>query len=78
MGAGLGVEAPCGRGSTSPLAEGKGYHRELGSEGSHNPWIRMRLGAFLEKKKAVRHQNRRIPTRWLEEQGYKSLCSLLT
>jgi RNA-directed DNA polymerase len=40
-------------------------------------WIRMRLRAFLEKKKAVRHQNRRIPTRWLEEQGYKPLCSLL-
>ena len=39
-------------------------------------WTRMRLRTFLEKKKAVRHQNRHIPTRWLEEQGYVSLCSL--
>jgi len=38
-------------------------------------WMRMRLRAFLEKKKAVRHQNRRIPTRWLEEQGFVSLTS---
>ena len=40
-------------------------------------WIRMRLRAFIEKKKAVRHQNRRIPTRWLEQQGFVPLCSLL-
>jgi len=41
-------------------------------------WMRMRLRAFMEKKKAVRHQNRRIPTRWLNEQGFLPLCSLLT
>ncbi len=40
-------------------------------------WIRMRLRAYLEKKKAVRHQNRRIPTQWLNEQGYVPLVSLL-
>lgn len=40
-------------------------------------WMRMRLRAFREKKKAVRHQNRRIPTRWLNEQGFVPLCSLL-
>lgn len=40
-------------------------------------WVRMRLRAFLEKKKAVRHQNRRIPTRWLHERGFVPLCSLL-
>jgi RNA-directed DNA polymerase len=40
-------------------------------------WIRMRLRAFLEKKKAVRHQNRRIPTQWLNEKGYVPLVSLL-
>lgn len=38
-------------------------------------WMRMRLRAFLEKKKAVHYQNRRIPTRWLEEQGFVSLSS---
>lgn len=37
----------------------------------------MWMSAFLEKKKAVRHQNRRIPTRWLNEQGFLSLCALL-
>lgn len=40
-------------------------------------WIRMRLRAYLEKKKAVRHQNRRIPTQWLNEQGYVPLVLLL-
>lgn len=41
-------------------------------------WIRMRLRCFIEKKKAVRHQNRRIPSKWLEAQGLVTLCSLLT
>lgn len=41
-------------------------------------WIRMRIRAFIEKKKAVMHQNRRIPNKWLAEQGLVSLCSLLT
>ena len=40
-------------------------------------WVRMRLRAFKEKKKAVRHQNRRIPNRWLAKQGLISLTSLL-
>lgn len=40
-------------------------------------YIRMRLRAFKEKKKAVRHQNRRIPNRWLAKQGLISLTSLL-
>lgn len=41
-------------------------------------WIRMRLRAFTEKKKAVYHQNCRIPNKWLEKQGLVSLCSLIT
>ena len=40
-------------------------------------WIRMRIRAFIEKKKAVKHQNRRIPNKWLADKGLKSLCSLL-
>lgn len=41
-------------------------------------WIRMRLRAFIEKKKAISHQNRRIPNKLLEEQGLVSLSSLIT
>lgn len=41
-------------------------------------WIRMRIRAFIEKKKAIMHQNRRIPNKWLVEQGLVSLYSLLT
>ncbi|HEY8346797.1 MAG TPA: group II intron maturase-specific domain-containing protein [Symbiobacteriaceae bacterium] len=68
-------------GDIEPVVRGWGlYHRRYNVKGLFkrlDQWIRMRLRAFLEKKKAVRHQNRRIPTRWLEEQGFKSLSSLL-
>lgn len=69
-------------GDLEPVVRGWGlYHRRYNVKALFkrlDQWMRMRLRAFLEKKKAVRHQNRRIPTRWLEEQGFKSLCSLLT
>jgi len=34
MGEYLGVKVPCGAWQWQPLAEGKGVHREVGSEGS--------------------------------------------
>lgn len=64
-----------------PVIRGWGnYHARYNVKTLFNQldeWMRMRLRAFLEKKKAVRHQNRRIPTRWLEEQGFVSLSSRL-
>ena len=64
-----------------PVVRGWGnYHRRYNVKTLFvrlDEWMRMRLRAFLEKKKAVRHQNRRIPTRWIEKQGFVPLCSLL-
>jgi group II intron reverse transcriptase/maturase len=41
-------------------------------------WIRMRIRCFMEKKRAVKHQNRRIPNALLEEMGLISLAVLYT
>lgn len=64
-----------------PVVRGWGqYHRRYDTRSLFDDldkWMRMRLRAFLEKKKAVRYQNRRIPTRWLEQQGFVPLRSLL-
>jgi len=40
-------------------------------------WMRMRLRSFLEKKKAVRHQNKRIYNWSLKSQGLESLQELI-
>ena len=65
----------------NPLIRGWGNYQRRGDVktlfGPLDEWIRMRLRAFVEKKKAVQHQNRRIPNRWLEKQGLVSLTSLL-
>lgn len=41
-------------------------------------WIRMRLRSFIEKKKAVKHQNQRIPNAVFQQKGLKSLLTLLS
>jgi RNA-directed DNA polymerase len=41
-------------------------------------WIRMRVRCFMEKKRAVKHQNRRIPNALLEQMGLLSLTGLHT
>lgn len=65
----------------APLIRGWGdYHRRYNNRTRFealDQWIRMRLRCFLEKKKAVKHQNRRIPSKWLEAQGHVTLCSRL-
>ena len=64
-----------------PVIRGWGhYHRRYDNRQRFkrlDEWIRMRLRCFIEKKKAVMHQNRRIPSKWLEAQGQVTLCSLL-
>lgn len=64
-----------------PVIRGWGnYHRRYDNKTRFkrlDEWIRMRLRCFMEKKKAVMHQNRRIPSKWLEAQGHVTLCSLL-
>jgi group II intron reverse transcriptase/maturase len=65
----------------APVIRGWGiYHRRYNNKTRFkqlDEWIRMRLRCFIEKKKAVKHQNRRIPSKWLEAQGHVTLCSLL-
>ena len=41
-------------------------------------WIRMRVRCFMEKKRAVKHQNRRIPNALLATMGLISLTGLYT
>ena len=43
---------------------------------SLNEWIRMRLRAYKEGKKALYHQNKRIPTAELQQLGLKSLTTV--
>ena len=41
-------------------------------------WIRMRIRSYVEKKKAVKHQNTRIPNSLIENWGYQSLLTTLS
>ena len=41
-------------------------------------WIRMRIRSFIEGKKAVKHQNKRIPTSVFQKKGLKSLLTTLS
>ena len=41
-------------------------------------WIRMRIRAFMESKKAHLNQNKRIPNALLRQKGLKSLLTILS
>ena len=41
-------------------------------------WIRMRIRAYMEGKKALKNQNKRIPTALLEQLGLVSLLTTLS
>ncbi|MFN2341666.1 MAG: group II intron reverse transcriptase/maturase [Halanaerobium sp.] len=41
-------------------------------------WIRMRLRSYMEKKKAVMHQNKRIPNSFFRKKGLVSLLTRLS
>jgi len=41
-------------------------------------WIRMRIRSFMEEKKAVKNQNKRIPTSVFQKKGLKSLLTTLS
>jgi len=41
-------------------------------------WIRMRVRSYMEKKKAVKNQNKRIPTSVLQKKGLVSLLTKLS
>lgn len=50
----------------------KGLFRRL------DEWIRMRLRSYMEKKKAVKNQNKRIPNSFFRKEGLISLLTLLS
>lgn len=60
-----------GFGNYFGMANVKGLYRML------DEWIRMRLRCFIEKKRAVKHQNRRISTALLQSYGLVSLSELM-
>ncbi|MCK8824741.1 group II intron reverse transcriptase/maturase [Fuchsiella alkaliacetigena] len=41
-------------------------------------WVRMRIRSYIEKKKAIKHQNKRIPNAVLRQKGLKSLLTTLS
>ena len=61
-----------GFGNYFRMADVKGLFDEL------DGWIRMRLRCFMEKKKAVKHQNYRISNTFLASLGLVSLSKLRT
>ncbi len=66
----------------NPILRGFGnYYRRTNSRSLFrrlDEWIRMRLRCFMEKKRAVWHQNYRIPTALLASLGLTPLATLLT
>ena len=66
----------------NPILRGFGnYYRRVNAKGlfeTLDAWIRMRLRCFMEKKRAVKHQNYRIPNTVLASMGLISLGTLLT
>lgn len=66
----------------NPILRGFGhYYHRTNSKGLFqrlDEWVRMRLRCFMERKRAVKHQNRRIPTTLLASWGLVSLTTLLT
>ena len=86
MGVDLAVKVRCGRGSTSPLAEGKGAHREVGVRrkpeakprpDEQEPHTRLdRLGELArhsETRGCQRAMNRALGTAYWRDQGLLSL-----
>ena len=55
---------------------GKGNVKKL--FGRLDEWIRMRIRAFMEGKKALINQNKRIPTALLRQKGLESLLTTLS
>jgi RNA-directed DNA polymerase len=66
----------------NPILRGFGhYYHRMNSKTLFqrlDEWVRMRLRCFMERKRAVKHQNRRIPTTLLASWGLVSLTTLLT
>lgn len=66
----------------NPALRGFGnYYRMANVKGLYgrlDEWVRMRLRCFIEKKKAVKHQNYRISTALLCSYGLVSLTDVLT
>jgi group II intron reverse transcriptase/maturase len=64
----------------NPILRGFGnYYRQANTKGLFqrlDEWIRMRLRCFMEKKRAVKHQNYRLPTALLASMGLVSLVTL--
>ena len=64
----------------NPILRGFGnYYRRMNAKGLFqrlDEWIRMRLRSFMEKKRAVKHQNYRIPNTLLASMGLVSLVTL--
>lgn len=59
-----------GFGNYFRVADVKGLFSEL------DGWIRMRLRCFVEKKKAVKHQNRRLTNAYFTTRGLVSLAAI--
>lgn len=58
-----------GWGNSFKIGDVKDLYRKL------DQWIRMRIRSFIEKKKAVMHQNYRLPNKMLENLGLDSLLT---
>lgn len=58
-----------GWGNSFKIGDVKGLYRRL------DQWIRMRIRSFIEKKKAVKHQNYRLPNKMLRDLGLNSLLT---
>ena len=58
-----------GWGNSFKIGDIKTLYKKLDS------WIRMRVRSFIEKKKAVMHQNYRLPNKILRELGLKLLLT---
>jgi len=66
----------------NPVLRGFGNYFRMtnvkGLYGALDEWTRMRVRCFIEKKRAVKHQNRRISIALLRSLGLVSLSDLLT
>ena len=58
-----------GWGNSFKIGDVKELYRGL------DQWIRMRIRSFIEKKKAVKHQNYRLPNKMLRDLGLNSLLT---
>jgi group II intron reverse transcriptase/maturase len=69
-------------GRLNPVVRGWGNYFGKGNVKSLfrrlDEWIRMRIRSYMEGKKAVKHQNKRIPNALLEKKGLKLLLTTLS